>query len=514
MNLAAFPLESYALTLMWVIPLLTSLLTFSVPAHNHLRIKQISAVGAGLNFALVIWLTVRFVQVAGLAQTVSPELFSTNSTHLFFAMDLPWFSTLNIHYHIGVDALSMLMSLLTSLIIFAGVFASWGIKSQAKEFFTLLNILVSGVFGVFISYDIFAFFLFYEVAVLPMYLLIAVWGNGRKEYSAMKLTLMLVGGSALIMAGILALYFGSGLNTFNLNALAAHQFSTEFQNIFFPIMFIGFAILGAMFPFHTWSPDGHAAAPTAVSMLHAGVLMKLGGYGCLRVAMYAMPEGARFWMPYLMILIVYNVAFGAFIAIRQRDLKYITAYSSVSHLGLVLLGLGVMTYTGLKGSALQMISHGLLTALFFCLIGMIYGRTHTRNVDEMGGLLKVMPFLGVAFMIAGFAGLGLPGLSGFVAEVTILIGAFQNPSIIMRISTVLAVMSITATAVYVIRSANRMLTGPIQNPEHAQLTDANWIERIPVILLLIGLFGMGLLPGWISSILDTSLNPIFNNLMR
>ena len=514
MNLASFPIESYGLTLMWVIPLLTSLITFAVPARNHKRIKIISAVGAGLNFALIIGLTVRFVQVAGLAQINTPELFSGQSTHLFFAMNVPWFSTLNINYNIGVDALSMLMSLLTGLIIFAGVFASWEIENQAKEFFTLLNILVSGVFGVFISYDIFSFFLFYEVAVLPMYLLIAVWGTGRKEYSAMKLTLMLVGGSALIMAGILALYFESGLSTFDLNALAAHPFAASFQNWVFPVMFVGFAILGAMFPFHTWSPDGHAAAPTAVSMLHAGVLMKLGGYGCLRVAMYALPEGAKLWMPYFMVLIIYNVAFGAFIAVRQKDLKYITAYSSVSHLGLVLLGLGVLTYTGLKGSALQMISHGLLTALFFCLIGMIYGRTKTRNIDEMGGLLKVMPFLGVAFMIAGFAGLGLPGLSGFVAEVTIFLGAFQNDSIIMRISTVLAILSITATAVYVIRSANRMLSGPIQNPAHAQLTDANWIERIPVILLLIGLFGMGLMPGWISNILDTSLNPIFNNLMR
>jgi len=456
----------------------------------------------------------RFLQEAHVLRMTTPELFRGKVTPLFFQMDLPWFTILNIHYHIGVDALSMLMSLLTGIIIFAGVFASWGIEKQVKEFFTLLNILVCGVYGVFISYDILSFFLFYEVAVLPMYLLIAVWGSGRKEYSAMKLTLMLVAGSALILAGILALYFESGLRTFDLNALAAHPFSPAFQHWAFPLLFVGFAVLGAMFPFHTWSPDGHAAAPTAVSMLHAGVLMKLGGYGCLRIAMYLLPEGAREWMPWLMALIVYNVAFGAFIAIRQRDLKYITAYSSVSHLGLVLLGLGVLTYTGLKGSAMQMISHGLLTALFFCLIGMIYGRTHTRNIDEMGGLMKVMPFLSVAFILAGFAGLGLPGLSGFAAEVTIFIGAFQNPSWIMRVSSVLAILSITATAVYVIRSANRMLNGPIQDPHHAHLSDATSIEKIPVILLLIGLFGMGLLPGWIADILDTSLTPIFNNLMR
>lgn len=514
MSLGSYPIESYALTLMWVLPLLTSVITFFVSSNNHLRIKQINAIGSGLNFAMVIWLTIRFVQAAGGLQASTPEVFGGQQTHLLFHMDLPWFSMLNIHYNIGVDALSMLMSLLTSLIIFAGVFASWGVKTQAKEFFTLLNVLVSGVFGVFISFDVLSFFLFYEVAVLPMYLLIAVWGTGRKEYSAMKLTTMLVGGSALILAGILALYFESGLHTFDLNALAAHRFSAEFQHWAFPMLFIGFAVLGAMFPFHTWSPDGHASAPTAVSMLHAGVLMKLGGYGCLRIAMYALPEGAREWMPWLMLLITYNVAFGAFVAVKQKDLKYITAYSSVSHLGLVLLGLGVLTYVGLKGSAMQMISHGLLTGLFFCLIGMIYGRTHTRNIDEMGGLMKVMPFLSVAFVIAGLAGLGLPGLSGFVAEVTIFVGAFQNPSPIMRIATVLAILSITATAVYVIRSANRMLHGPINNPEHAHLTDATLVEKIPVLLLLAGLFGMGLMPGWIADLLDTCLQPIFNNLMR
>jgi len=312
---------------------------------------------------------------------------------------------------------------------------------------------------------------------------------------------------------MLALYFGSGLRTFDLNILSQYPFSRSFQNVFYPILFVGFGVLSALFPFHTWSPDGHSSAPTAVSMLHAGVLMKLGGYGILRVAMYTLPEGAQMWMPFFLILITINVAAGPFIAIKQRDLKYITAYSSVSHLGLVLLGLTVLTFTGLKGSSMQMISHGLLTGLFFALIGMIYGRTHTRNVDEMGGIMKKMPFLGVAFVIAGFAGLGLPGLSGFVAEVTIFIGAFENPNPLVRVCTVIAILSIVATAVYVLKAANAMLHGPLDE-KYNDLTDAVWHEKIAVIVLLIGLFGMGLFPGWIADLLDGSVAPLFNNLHR
>jgi NADH-quinone oxidoreductase subunit M len=501
--------EAYYLTLVWLMPLITSLLTFPIKRENHKLIKQVNAIGSGINLLFIIFLTVKFIGAAAVGGTNADGF----TTKLYFAVDVPWLEVMNIHYNIGVDGLSILMMLLTGMIIFAGVFASWGITDRAKEFFILLNILVTGVYGVFISFDLFTFFLFYEVAVLPMYLLIGVWGSTRKEYSSMKLTIMLVGASSLLFAGIFGLYFESGLNTFDLNQLSQVRFSQEFQNWAFPVLFVGFGVLGALFPFHTWSPDGHAAAPTAVSMLHAGVLMKLGGYGILRVAMYVLPEGAREWMGFFMILVTINVAYGAFVAIRQKDLKYITAYSSVSHLGLVLLALAAMTFTGMKGSTLQMISHGLLTGLFFALIGMIYGRTHTRMVTEMGGLMKVMPFLGVSFFIAGLAGLGLPGLSGFVAEATIFIGAFENPDPAIRISAILAILTIVTTAVYVMRSANRMLTGPL-NEKFADLTDANGVEKTAVLIMMTGLFGMGLLPGWIADLLDACIRPIFNNLMR
>lgn len=495
--------ESIICSLTWLVPALTAVLTLFLRPEAHLQVKRLNVATCLINLGLVVFLLVRFMQ-SDIRE--SGEL-------LAFRLDVPWFTALNIRYHTGVDALSLLMMLLTAVVALCGVLASWGIVSQAREFFILMNILVAGVFGVFVSFDLFVLFLFYEVAVLPMYLLIGVWGTGRKEYSAMKLTLMLVAGSALIFGGILALYYESGLRSFDLMQLAQVRFDPEFQRWAFPALFLGFGVLSALFPFHTWSPDGHAAAPTAVSMLHAGVLMKLGGYGCLRVAMFVLPEGARECLPYFLIPITINVAYGAFIAVRQTDLKYITAYSSVSHLGLVLMGLAVMTYTGLKGSALQMVSHGLLTALFFCLIGMIYGRTHTREVTEMGGLMKVMPFLGVAFIIAGFAGLGLPGLSGFAAEVTLFFGAFENPSVTARICAVLAILSITTTAVYVLRAANRMLHGPLDS-HAAGLGDATLIERIPVVILLFCLFGMGILPGWMSDLLDQSLQPVFDNLMR
>lgn len=499
----------FLLTIIWIIPFIVALACLPIRHDNHRLIKMVSLGGNLINLALVIILTLKFINVAATAAAANG---STSST-FHFTYQIPWFKIMNIDYNIGVDAISVLMMLLTAIVIFCGVLASWDVKDQAKEFFILLNVLVAGVYGVFISIDLFTFFMFYEIAVLPMYLLIGLWGTGRKEYAAMKLTLMLVAGSALILAGILGLYFESGISTFDLSRLSQVRFSDSFQSWAFPAIFLGFGVLGAIFPFHTWSPDGHASAPTAVSMLHAGVLMKLGGYGCLRVGMYLMPEGAQMWMGVFLVLVTINVLYGAFGALRQTDLKYITAYSSVSHCGLVLFGFTAMTFTGLKGGVLQMISHGLMTALFFCLIGMIYGRTHTRTVSEMGGLMKVMPFLSVAFVIAGFAGLGLPSLSGFIAEANVFVGSFANPATINRVCTVLAVLSIVVTAVYVLRAVNALVNGPI-SPKFTMLADATALEKVPVSILLFCLFGMGVLPGWIISLVNGAIHPIFNNLTR
>ncbi len=330
----------------------------------------------------------------------------------------------------------------------------------------------------------------------------------------MKLTLMLMGGSALLLVGILGIYFSSGATTMNILELARQSMPVALQRWFFPLTFIGFGVLGALFPFHTWSPDGHASAPTAVSMLHAGVLMKLGGYGCFRVAIYLMPEAARELSWIFIILTGISVVYGAYSAIVQTDLKYINAYSSVSHCGLVLFAILMLNQTAMTGAVMQMLSHGLMTALFFALIGMIYGRTHTRDIREMGGLMKIIPFLGVCYVIAGLASLGLPGLSGFVAEMTIFVGAFQHPGIFYRIITILACTSIVITAVYILRVVGKLLYGPVVNEQHLQLTDAVWYERFAVIILILAIAGIGLAPLWVSDMVRESLGNVIAELIR
>lgn len=438
-----------------------------------------------------------------------------NTAEMLFTDSLVWYAPLHINYAVGVDGISVAMLLLSAIIVFTGTFASWKLQPLTKEYFLWFCLLSTGVFGFFISVDLFTMFLFYEVALIPMYLLIGVWGSGRKEYAAMKLTLMLMGGSAFLLIGILGIYFGSGATTMNVLEIARlHSIPVEQQYIWFPLTFIGFGVLGALFPFHTWSPDGHASAPTAVSMLHAGVLMKLGGYGCFRVAMYLMPEGAQQLSWIFIILTTISVVYGAFSACVQTDLKYINAYSSVSHCGLVLFAILMMNATASTGAVLQMLSHGLMTALFFALIGMIYGRTHTRDVRQLGGLMKVMPFLAVGYVIAGLANLGLPGLSGFVAEMTIFNGAFMDNDTFHRTVTIIACTSIVITAVYILRVVGKILYGKVSNPEYLKLTDATWDERVAVACLIFAVAGLGMAPLWVSDMIHDSVLPIVSQLMK
>jgi NADH-quinone oxidoreductase subunit M len=379
-------------------------------------------------------------------------------------------------------------------------------------------LLTLGVYGFFISIDLFTMFMFYEVALIPMYLLIGLWGSGGKEYAAMKLTLMLMGGSAFLMIGIIGIYLHSapegGELTMNLLEISKVLIPVDVQRWLFPLVFIGFGVLGAMFPFHTWSPDGHASAPTAVSMLHAGVLMKLGGYGCFRVAIYLMPEAANELAWIFLTLTGISVVYGAFGAILQKDLKYINAYSSVSHCGLVLFAILMLNQTAMTGAIMQMLSHGLMTALFFALIGMIYGRTHTRNIDEMSGLMKVMPFLAVCYVIAGLASLGLPGLSGFVAEMTVFVGSWEHTDMFHRVFTVVACCSIVITAVYILRVVGKILYGEVENKHHLELGDAVWHERIPVVILIIVIAAIGMYPLLVSDMISDSLVSVIGQLAR
>jgi len=464
----------------------------------------------------IFGMSIQLIQAAVLVFMYLAERKAGNMAQMLFTRNYVWFESLNIHYAIGVDGISVAMIALTSIVVFAGIFASWEVKFLTKEFFISLILLSSGVFGFFISLDLFTMFLFYELAVIPMYLLIGLWGSGPKEYSAMKLTLMLMGGSAFLLVGILGIYInsapGSGILTFNIIEISKITIPIEAQRIFFPLTFVGFGVLGALFPFHTWSPDGHASAPTAVSMLHAGVLMKLGGYGCFRVAMFLMPEAANEMGWIFIILTTISVVYGAFGAIVQKDLKYINAYSSVSHCGLVLFAVLMANKTAMDGAIIQMISHGLMTALFFALIGMIYGRTHTRMINEMGGLMKVMPFLGVAYVIAGLASLGLPGFSGFVAEMTIFFGAFQHVDTFHRIVTIIACSSIVITAVYILRVVGILLLGPIKNDHYLELGDAKWFEKITTVTLIVAIAGIGLAPLWLSNMIGDSLMPIIDKI--
>jgi len=321
---------------------------------------------------------------------------------------------------------------------------------------------------------------------------------------------MLMGGSALILVGILGLYFSSG-HTFNILVLSHQNIPASVQSTIFPLLFVGFGVFTALFPFHTWVPDGHSSAPTAGSMFLAGISMKLGGYGCLRVATYLLPEGAKEYANIIIVLSAIAILYGAFATMMQKDLKYINAYSSVSHVGFSLLGIGMLTQTAMTGAVMQMVSHGVMTALFFAVIGMIYDRTHTRMVNDMGGLMKVMPFVSTIFFIVGLCSLGLPGLSGFVAEMTVFVGSWENASAFHRIATIAAAMSIVVTAVYILRAIGQTVMGPIKN-EYTQLKDANWNEKLAAILLVAGILAIGIAPFWLNDLINPGIEIIMNKI--
>lgn len=465
-------------------------------------IRAVAVTGSLALLGLSIWVLCDYLEMRA----------AGNNAPMLFTGSWSWFAPLNINLAVGVDGISIAMLILSSVILLTGSFASWKINPLPKEFFLWLVLLSTGVFGFFISIDLFTMFMFYEVALIPMYLLIGVWGSGNKNYSAMKLTLMLMGGSAFLMLGLIGIYYHSAPEgaplTWNILEIAQNSsIDMGWQYFLFPMTFVGFGVLGAMFPFHTWSPDGHASAPTAVSMLHAGVLMKLGGYGCFRVAIYLMPEAAAELAWIFLILTGISVVYGAFSACVQTDLKYINAYSSVSHCGLVLFAILMLNTTAMTGAVMQMLSHGLMTALFFALIGMIYGRTHTRDITKMGGLMQIMPYLAVCYVIAGMASLGLPGLSGFVAEMTIFVGSFEHADMFHRVFTIVACCSIVITAVYILRVVGKLLFGPVYDEHHRTLTDAEWWERASTIALIVCVAAIGCFPNFFVDLIKFTFSP-------
>lgn len=471
--------------LLLIMPLLTALLV--LPAKGLAQVRQVALWGSVLQLLLSVALLYVYLQQRA-AGNDAPFLLEWKHT---------WYGSLGISFHAGVDGISLAMILLTAVVVLAGVLVSWHVAHMSKEFFFLLLLLATGAYGFFMALDLFTLFFFLEVAVLPKFLLIGIWGSGKKEYSAMKLALMLMGGSALVLIGLLGLYFGApdmGRNHMSLLQFAETPIAENVQLLFFPFAFLGFGIFTALFPFHTWVPDGHSSAPTAASMFLAGISMKLGGYGCLRVATWLMPYAAKEYSLIIVVLAAIAILYGAFATMMQTDLKYMNAYSSVSHTGFVLLGIGMLTQTAINGAVLQMISHGLMTALFFAVIGMIYERTHTREVAKLGGLLKVMPFIATVFVITGLCSLGLPGLSGFVAEMTVFVGAWERVGTWYRIATLAGTASIVVTAVYILRATGASLLGPLRKEEYVTLSDARWNERLAAMVLLVGILLMGLAP--------------------
>ena len=487
-----------SLTLLIIIPLLTAIGILFCKGLNQVR--NLSLFGAVAQLGLSIFLLIAYWQ----------QRSAGNEAQMLFEFNYTWFEALKINYHVGVDGISIAMILLTAFVVLAGILVSWTTEKLSKEFFFLLILLSVGAYGFFISLDLFTLFFFLEIAVIPKFLLIGVWGSGKKEYSAMKLALMLMGGSALVFVGLAGIFFNTG--TFDILQISQMSIPLSVQKLFFPFAFIGFGVFTALFPFHTWVPDGHSSAPTAASMFLAGISMKLGGYGCLRVATYLMPDAAHAYSWIIILLATIAIIYGAFATMMQKDLKYINAYSSVSHCGFVLLGIGMLTKTAINGAVLQMVSHGLMTALFFAAIGMIYSRTHTRLVAQLGGLLKVTPFISTVFVIAGLCSLGLPGLSGFVAEMTVFMGAWQNPDAMYRLATILACASIVVTAVYILRATGKTIFGPMSNA-YDKLTDATWNEKLAASLFISGIVLVGVAPFLILELIEPGTEIIMEKLL-
>jgi NADH-quinone oxidoreductase subunit M len=438
-----------------------------------------------------------------------------------------WIPSLGIEYHLAADGISLTLLLLTGIIAITGILFSWDIDFRTKEFFAFYLLLIGAVYGVFLSYDLFLLFVFYELVIIPKYFLIAIWGSTRREYGAMKLALYSFVGSAMVLIGLIAAYVVAGAKSTSLLNLAQFPFSLHFQMMAFPLVFVGFAILAGMWPFHTWAPTGHVAAPTAASMLLAGVVMKLGAYGCLRVAMTLFPLGLGTWGFHVLglgswrdvfaLLAVIGIVYGALVALVQKDFKFVIGYSSVSHMGFILLGLMTLNQLGLSGAVLQMFSHGILAGLLFAVVGrMVYARTHTRDLAKLGvmNLNKVIPFAAVTFVIAGMASMGLPGFSGFVAELMILIGVWRAYPLL----AVCVGFGIVVGVVYIWRAMQEAFfaeAGVESSPPNPPLPPISLPERLGAMILIGASVLIGLYPQVLLNVIVPALNsPLFEGLRK
>ncbi len=466
-----------------------------IPEERKDLIRQVSAVFSGITLLLSLYLFFAYDRSLGGLQ---------------FAEKLSWIPSLGIQYFNAIDGFSLPNILLTGIVFFTGVLTMWELEHRVKEYYALYFLLVTGVFGLFMSMDLFFIFIWYDVSLFPMYLLIAVWGTTRKEYGAMKLTLYLLAGSALILPAIILLFVKSGLRTFDIVALFQPGiFSADEQKLAFILLYLGFGILAGVWPFHTWSPVGHVAAPHGVSMVHAGVLMKIGAFGVLRLAIMLCPLGWQYWAQLMALLAAIGIIYGALAGLRQTDLKYVIGYSSVSHMGVVGLGLSTVSASGLDGAVFQMFAHGVMTALLFSSVGYIYDRTHTKMIPELGGLSRIMPVASTYFIVAALASMGVPGLANFWGELVVFISAFE----VYPVRGIVAVVALVVTALFMLRVVQKTFYGP-ENVRYAGLPDMSFFLGIPRMILAAVLLFLGLYPSLLFDVIQTASIPFMSGLPR
>jgi len=483
---------------------------FFIPPEEKARIRRTAITFASVSLLAALWMWWGY---------------DTAGEQYQYVVNLGGVRSLGMQFELGVDGISVILAVLNAVALWAGCFVSRSIDDRVKEHYILLLALGSGVFGVFLSMDLFWFYFFYEMAVIPMYLLIGVWGSRAaqysKEYATMKLTLYLTAGAVFALVGLIAIYHESaalngGQATFHMPTLAKLAFSESFQKTWFPVVFLGFACIVPMWPLHSWSPIGHAAAPSAVSMLHAGVLMKLGAYGILRLGLDILPAGAAHWMGWVGVLCCMNILYGGLVAMAQRDMKFIIGFSSSSHMGYVLLGLATLNATGVTGAVFLMFAHGIMTALAFSLIGWFYEQTHTRVVDDLGGMIKQMPFVGTCFVIMAMASAGLPGFANFASELLVMLGSWKaqlplaGTTLVIpgAIPTIAAIWGIVVSATYLLRAVRDAWFGP-PNPRWEKLQDARtWSSKIPYVALIIVLTFTGTLPSTVTDVIKSGVSKV------
>jgi NADH-quinone oxidoreductase subunit M len=494
-------------------PALTVVAILLVPEARVRWIRGLAAAGTGV--ALVAALAL----FAGFSAAPTPDHLPADAwrsgDHVYkHVFQRDWIPALGLQFKLGVDGIGTALVLLTAFTIFTGVFVSFRIRQRVKEYYVSLLALVTGVFGVFTSLDLFWYYFFYEIAVIPMFLLIGIWGSTTRtvdqRYATFKLVLLLSTGAVAALVGLIAVYARAG--TFDMVRLEGVDFSHGFQMAWFPVIFLGFGSLVPMWPLHSWSPAGHAAAPAAVSMLHAGVLMKLGAYGVLRVCCTYFPDAAAVYLPWVGLLCCMNIVYGGLVAVWQRDMKLIIGYSSSSHMGYVLLGIASMTAVGIEGAVFLMVAHGLMTALAFGLIGWFYDQTHTRMLDDLGGLMKAMPFVGTCFVIAAMASAGLPGFANFVSEMLVIVGAWESTTMLSKVPAILAVWGLVITGVYLLRAVKDIWFGEMR-PRWQGLVDARRVEeRLPYVVLVGALLYFGFHPQPMLDVISQGTAPLVRRL--